>query len=258
MLFEIEGRVYFRIDDGAIWEQNDEGEKLILSPIVSRLLHLFIMEKGRVISREEIMHYVWEKHGLEPSNNSLNQYVSQLRKLIANFQLPDDSIRTVPREGFVLNSALNIKIDNESELTTLPSLSVESPQPLQKSGRSTITWLSIILFIILISTPFAVIKFIDIVHKQRMSVSPEKIGHIGDCAVYSVLMGRNTKMNEVLSFSKNYMEQNNISCNDKSIVYLFSTGGVLKDHRGRAFLSHCQKKDNEIVSCIDYTYHLWM
>lgn len=258
MLFEIEGRVYFRIDDGAIWEQNDEGEKLILSPIVSRLLHLFIKEKGRVISREEIMHYVWEKHGLEPSNNSLNQYVSQLRKLADKFQLPEDFIRTVPREGFVFNSALNIKIDNESELATLPSSSVKSPQPLQKSKRHTVTWLSISLFFLLISTPFAVINFIDTVHKQGMSVSSEKIGEIRDCAVYSVLMGRKSKMNEVLSFAQNYMEQNNISCNDKSVVYLFSTGGILKGQSGRVFLSHCQKRDNEIISCTDYIYHSWM
>ncbi|MCU6345966.1 winged helix-turn-helix domain-containing protein [Enterobacter quasiroggenkampii] len=258
MLFEIEGRVYFRIDDGAIWEQHDEGEKLILSPIVSRLLHLFIQEKGRVLSREEIMHYVWEKHGLEPSNNSLNQYVSQLRKLMANFQLPDDSIRTVPREGFVLNSSLNIKIENESEPVMVPPLSIEPPQPIQKSNRYIVMWVSIILLVVLISTPFAVINFIDMMHKQRMSVISEKIGEIDNCPVYSVLMGRNSRMDEVLSFAKNYIEQNNISCNDKSVVYFFSTGGILKNQGGRAFLSHCQKKDNEIVSCIDYTYHSWI
>lgn len=46
MLFIIEDRVYFRIDDGALWEKNDEGAKVILSPIVDRLLHLFLQEKG--------------------------------------------------------------------------------------------------------------------------------------------------------------------------------------------------------------------
>lgn len=258
MLFIIEGRVCFRTDDGALWEQNDEGEKVILSPIVSRLLHLFIQEKGKILTREEIMHYVWEKYRLEPSNNSLNQYVSQLRKLMANFQLPDDSIRTVPREGFVLNKALNIKIENESELVTLPSLSSEPPHPTQKSKPSKVMWLSLILFAVLISTPIAVISFNDMMHKQRMSVSSEKIGEIGGCPVYSVLMGRNSKMNEALSFVQNYIEQNNISCNDESIIYFFSTGGILKNQGGRAFLSHCQKKDNEIISCIDYTYHSWM
>ncbi|EBP0972792.1 winged helix-turn-helix domain-containing protein [Salmonella enterica] len=258
MLFEIEGRVYFRIDDGAIWEHNDKEGKLILSPIVARLLHLFIKERGRVISREEIMHYVWEKHGLEPSNNSLNQYVSQLRKLIDRFQLPDDSIRTVPREGFVLSSALNIKIDDESELATLTSLNAESPHPIQNLKRTTVTWLTISLFILLISTPFAVINLIDRVHKQRMSVSPEKIGEIRECAVYSVLMGRNSKMKETLSLAQIYMEQNDISCNDRSIVYLFSTGGVLKSQSGRVFLSHCHKVDNEVVSCVDYIYHSWL
>ncbi|MDN4966806.1 winged helix-turn-helix domain-containing protein [Enterobacter hormaechei] len=258
MLYIIEDLICFRTDDGALWTKNDEKDGLILSPIVARLLQLFLLEQGKLLTRQEIMHYVWEKHGLEASNNSLNQYVSQLRKLMANFQLPDDFIRTVPREGFVLNSTLNIKIENESELVTLLSMSAESPQPIKKSKRSIVTWLSVSLFIVLISTPFAIINFIDMTHKQRMSVSSEKIGVIGDCPVYSVLMGRNSRMNEVLSFAQNYIEENNISCNGNSIVYFFATGGILKNQGGRAFLSHCQIKDSEIVSCIDYTYHSWM
>lgn len=258
MLFKIEGRVCFRIDDGALWEQNDEGEKVILSPIVSRLLYLFIQEKGRVLTREEIMSFVWEKHGLEPSNNSLNQYVSQLRKLMSRFHLPDDAIRTVPREGFVLKHDLDINVENESEHVTSYLLSTETSHLLQKSKQTNITWLTISLIILLISTPFLVIYYTDIMDKQYMTVTPEKIGEIGNCPIYFVLMGRNSKLNEALSTAHSFIEQNKISCNDESQVYFFSTGSALKNQGGRVFLSHCQKKDNEILSCMDYSYHSWM
>lgn len=258
MLFIIEDRVYFRIDDGALWEKNDEGAKVILSPIVARLLHLFLLEKGRVVTREEIMNYVWEKHGLEPSNNSLNQYVSQLRKLMAHFQLPDETLRTVPREGFILSHELTIRTENDSLSFTPASLSEESHHLKQKIKPPMGYWAIFFLLLVLIATPVVVIFSTDMMHKQSMSITPTKIGHVGNCPVYAVLMGRNAQLNEALSSAKDYIGQNNISCNDDSILYFFSTGGVLKNQSGRAFLSHCYMKDNEIISCMDYAYHSWM
>ncbi|WP_263070991.1 winged helix-turn-helix domain-containing protein [Enterobacter huaxiensis] len=258
MLFIIEGRVCFRSDDGAFWEQNDEKNKVILSPIVARLLHLLILEKGRVITREEIMNFVWESHGLEPSNNSLNQYISQLRKLMAHFLLPDDCIRTVPREGFILIKEVEINVVNESTPVTQASLIDETSDVILQSKQSGARVLIIFLIFMLIATPYTVIYFTDMMQKQRMSVTPVKIGQVGSCAVYSLLMGRNYNLDETLSSAQHHIEQNKISCDDKSIVYFFSTGGVLKKQSGRAFLSHCQKNDNHIVSCLDYPYHYWM
>lgn len=258
MLFIIEGRVCFRSDDGAFWEQNDEKNKVILSPIVTRLLQLLILEKGRVITREEIMNFVWESHGLEPSNNSLNQYISQLRKLMAHFRLPDDCIRTVPREGFILIKELEINVVNASTPVTQPSLIDQTHDLIPKSNKLNVRLLNICLVLMLISTPYTVIYVTNIMHKQRMSVTPEKIGQVGSCAVYSILMGRNYNLDETLSSAQDHIEQNKISCNDKSVVYFFSTGGVLKKQSGRVFLSLCQKNDNQIVSCLDYPYHYWM
>ncbi len=204
------------------------------------------------------MSFVWEKHGLEPSNNSLNQYVSQLRKLMNHFHLPEDSIRTVPREGFVLKSELDINIENQSENVTPSFLSTETPEYIQKSKQFNITRLTISLLILLISTPFSVIYFTDILNKRHMIVTPEKIGEIGNCPIYSVLMGRNSKLNEALSSAHSYIEQNEISCDEESRIYFFSTGSALKNQGGRVFLSHCQQKDNEVLSCMDYSYHTWM
>lgn len=257
MLYIIENLLCFRADDGAFWAKDAEEDILVLSPIVARLFHLFIEAQGKLLTRDEIMHEVWEKHGLEPSNNSLNQYVSQLRKLLTQFQMPDDSIRTVPREGFILKNELIIKTVREETSKNSTSLDEEVATLVIKPELPAMIVLSICLILALILAPVGVVYYTDVLHKQRMSIKPEKIGVVGNCPVYSILMGRNAKLSETLSSAKHYIEQNSISCNDENIVYFFATGGMLKNQGGRAFLSHCQRKDNEIIACLDYTYHTW-
>lgn len=116
MKYIIEERVYFRPDDGTLWLIDRETEKIILPPIVSRLMTVLLEEQGKVLTREELMHRVWTIHGLEPSGNSLNQYISNIRRNMQNLGLSDDVIRTVPRIGFILNNEILIEKEREDAL----------------------------------------------------------------------------------------------------------------------------------------------
>ncbi|WP_187433230.1 winged helix-turn-helix domain-containing protein, partial [Serratia marcescens] len=124
MKYIIDEKVIFRTDDGAIWPSGDEESKVILSPIVSRLLALLLEEKGIIMTRDDIMHRVWTAHGLEASGNSLNQYISQLRKIMSNFGLGDSVIHTLPRIGFRLDEHLNVQ--------WLPSSTEVQPKPVDE------------------------------------------------------------------------------------------------------------------------------
>ncbi|MCY0771400.1 helix-turn-helix domain-containing protein [Enterobacter cloacae complex sp. 2022EL-00788] len=257
MLYIIEDLVCFRTDDGALWTKNDEKDCLILSPIVARLLQLFLQEQGKLLTREEIMHTVWEKHGLEPSNNSLNQYVSQLRKLLSHYQTPDESIRTVPREGFIFSNQIQVRIANEIHYQSKAAENLISEKLKEKKFSMSNKWLGLVALMMVILAPVIVIFGTELLHNKQSSTTPYKIGQLDHCPIYSVLMGRNAKLKETLTAAQKYITDNNVKCIDNTALYFFSTGSALKNQNGRVFLSQCKKKDNKIISCMDYTYHSW-
>lgn len=116
MKYIIEGQVFFRPEDGTFWMEEREDEKVILPPIVARLMTLLVDRQGTVLTRDEIMNFVWTVHGLEPSGNSLNQYISNIRRNFQNVGLGDDVIKTIPRIGFIFNAELSVVKVSESEI----------------------------------------------------------------------------------------------------------------------------------------------
>lgn len=257
MIYILEGRVFFRSDDGALWLEGQEDEKVVLTPIVSRLLDLFFREQGKILTREEIMHRVWEIHGLEPSNNSLNQYVSQIRKVMHHYGMPDDLIHTIPRVGFTFSSDVTVNTQESRAIRT--DSSAEEPLPAVPAGparqsRKGITGIFLVLFIVL---PFVMYGMTKTFHQEELATPPVLIGEVGGCPVYSVLMGRAVLMPETLNLAKKYITDNGLSCRDGRVIYFFTPKSVLGGQGGRIYLSHCQKKDSELVYCSDNSYHTW-
>lgn len=105
--------VVFSPDDGAIWLKEKADDKVILTPTLNRLLQCLIENHGKVITREEVFQHVWDRWGKEGSNNSLNQFISQLRKIFHSYGFSDDTITTVPRIGFILNNDIAIQTLHE-------------------------------------------------------------------------------------------------------------------------------------------------
>lgn len=108
MKFIIDREIYFRPADGAIWHVNTESEKRFLTPASSRLFVYLIEQQGQVLSRNDIFQAVWEIYGLHSSNNTLNQYISLLRRSLADFGLDAHLIKTVPKAGFLLSADVMI------------------------------------------------------------------------------------------------------------------------------------------------------
>jgi DNA-binding winged helix-turn-helix (wHTH) protein len=71
-------------------------------------MKLLVQHHGNVVERETFLHDVWDRRGLQGSNNSLNQYISILRKMLASL-LPDVLfIVTVPKTGFMLSADVTV------------------------------------------------------------------------------------------------------------------------------------------------------
>lgn len=202
------------------------------------------------------MTQVWEDHGLEPSNNSLNQYVSQIRKIMIAFDFPDDLIRTIPRIGFIYRDEYTV-IEQESTSTELTYRLHYSNSA--STGRRIITInrvISVCFLMVFIIMPFLIRPFTDNIHHQKLSVIPVLAGHIENCPIYSVLMGRFGERPEILFLAQKYINDNNISCDKDSVIYFFAQNSLLDSHEGRLLLTHCKKKSGGFVSCKDFAYNV--
>ncbi|QNQ18703.1 hypothetical protein HF650_02515 [Kosakonia sp. SMBL-WEM22] len=108
MLFIIDKEIYFRPADGAIWSAGAENEKRYLTLASSRLLVFFIEHRGEIVTRDAIFQAVWERYGLHSTNNTLNQYISLLRRTMTDFGLGSYVIKTIPKTGFVFSRDFSV------------------------------------------------------------------------------------------------------------------------------------------------------
>lgn len=103
-------------EDGTLTLQNDAAaESQSLTCTAQTILNLLIDHHGMVVERETFLQEVWDNRGLHGSSNSLNQYISILRKMLATL-VPDSLfIVTVPKVGFMLSADMPvIPLDTET------------------------------------------------------------------------------------------------------------------------------------------------
>lgn len=79
-----------------------DGKNLYTSALQFRLLHLFLLHQGKVISRQEIVDKVWGYAGDDLSSNAVDVHVMQLRKLLREAS-GKEFIETSRGFGYMLN-----------------------------------------------------------------------------------------------------------------------------------------------------------
>ncbi|MDW5512084.1 winged helix-turn-helix domain-containing protein [Serratia proteamaculans] len=103
MEYIINNYVSFNSSDGTLFCQDDSIDMITLNRVCNELLLLFIQNVGVPISRDKLLNELWEKKGLSASNNNLNNYVSMLRKALAQCGCPG-VISTIPKHGFLFEA----------------------------------------------------------------------------------------------------------------------------------------------------------
>lgn len=73
-------------------------ERVKIAPKVYECLVLLVKSEGRIVSKDEFFEKVWAETFVEDS--SLSYTISQLRKLLAEYDADTNYIETVPRRGF--------------------------------------------------------------------------------------------------------------------------------------------------------------
>ncbi|EDH6598875.1 transcriptional regulator, partial [Salmonella enterica subsp. enterica serovar Goverdhan] len=95
-MYIINNEVSFNEEDGHL--ENSAAEvSVLMATSTRRLLDVLISNQGNPVERDCLLKTVWDDNGLRSSNSNLNQYISILRKQLAQVGLPDNTVITLPR-----------------------------------------------------------------------------------------------------------------------------------------------------------------
>jgi cholera toxin transcriptional activator len=97
------------------------------------LLHYFLKNPGKILSRQELLDHVWSDRVVSPG--SLNQAISSLRTLLGDEQ-KREIILTIPRRGYQFNAETLVDWQEwlERKRTILSITLTDSPSPVIAPG----------------------------------------------------------------------------------------------------------------------------
>lgn len=96
-------------------------------------MELLIEKAGELVTHQQLYDFAWRRFGMEPTATSLYQNISNLRRALTCAGLKDETIRTMPRRGFILSPRIVITRENNQRAAIC--VDVESTQNIQIAGE---------------------------------------------------------------------------------------------------------------------------
>ncbi|BEN13847.1 hypothetical protein SMETP3_43350 [Serratia marcescens] len=217
MIYCINDSILYNEEEGTLAHIDNVNNKIALLKPASRLLSLFIRNNNKLLLRDRLLNEVWVEHGLKASNNNLNNYISGLRKSLAQFGA-EEIVITYPRQGFKF-SAKNIhemnihqEESNNRDESTIENMTLPASQRSDPSMRHAIQRLIMIAAACLV--PFAAVVLYQ--NSTRINVYP--LGNYQHCQIYSMTLG-NGNIEKV----KRMIQQAGLSCQQRADVYYYDS-----------------------------------
>lgn len=241
MNFLINDGVIYRDDDGAIW-QVDAPENVTTLPTTAARILTYLLQNAnsnQVISREDIFEHIWSQHGLQASNNTLNQYISLIRKTLLELQCEEEVIKTVPRLGFLISADVKTTEDqhiiHENAYHEVDAVSKSTLLKDRKRLRRLISFAVLLFSFLLIGD-----TLYELLIQSRYKLNTaqiEKIGSVKHCPVYTFYKSSPKQFQLKVDRVAKLSEQYNLSCIENSIFY-FHIENMFNDS-SQLFLSRC-------------------
>ncbi|MBN5282931.1 winged helix-turn-helix domain-containing protein [Serratia ureilytica] len=233
MIYCINDSILYNEEEGTLAHIDNANNKIALLKPASRLLSLFIRNNNKLLLRERLLNEVWVEHGLKASNNNLNNYISGLRKSLAQCGA-EEIIITYPRQGFKLSVKSIQKINtNQGEYTENEKIGPEIVPPAlpQKGGLG--MWQAIQRLIMIAAAclvPFAAVVLYQ--NSTRINVYP--LGSYQHCQIYGMTLGSGD-----LDKVKRMIQQAGLSCQQRADVYYYDN----------IFNENSQSNEEQITFC---------
>lgn len=249
MIFIINGRVKFNEYEGTLEDASDPQSMQPLAAAACRLLSIFVRNNKMLVKRQQLLEEVWEERGLKGTNSNLNNYISLLRRHLA--QLGEtELIITYPRQGFKFVAkkiTRHATAEPEKEQSNMKETIVlpQPPGPAPPRGRGSgkplsarrqlqrlNKWFNLVLFI-------GIVALIMVSHRYSVRNNMFSGTQLADCQIYS--MGRDYPEKEtVTDMVKAY-----VNCQKKTKVYYYNK--IRQDNR--------QFEEKMLVSCLESAGH---
>jgi DNA-binding winged helix-turn-helix (wHTH) protein len=249
MVYLIDSRLIFRVEDGALWPSGDEGATVILTLTMTRLLTCLLDKQGEVITRNELLSNVWEAHGLRSSSHTLNKYISVLRKYFVEFGIVGECISTLPRVGFMFNREIDVRVIAETGSSEMAPASNDVPlssqviHRAQQSGNHKAIYCAFIIVIFLTS---AALVWSGLALRseppRRLEVlSPHYLFNFGNCPVYTIENNSASLAELKKKLFLDLAESKQIHCIDGASFLYQVSEAYLYGKQGRVFISRCTR-----------------
>ena len=132
----------FELDPGA-FELRRAGRSLRLERIPLQLLILLVQQRGRVVSREEILEAIWGKDVFVDADNSINTAIRKIRVALKDDPDAPRFVRTVPGRGYRFTAEVAKEITAPSLLEKTASRPLALPAAASLKPHPRIIWLSL-------------------------------------------------------------------------------------------------------------------
>jgi DNA-binding winged helix-turn-helix (wHTH) protein len=103
--------------DSASGELRRDDVRVDLRPKLYSLLHFLLENRGRLVTKEEILDAVWRD--VNVSDGSLNRTVAELRQILGDDSRQPHLIETVPRRGYKFIGSVTIATSRVAKLMLL-------------------------------------------------------------------------------------------------------------------------------------------
>lgn len=243
MYYKINKIINFRDDDGKVWNSLDPDKSVRLSIIPAKIFSYLLENSKNIVSRNELLDNIWDKNGLQASNNSLSQNISILRKTLQDMGADNDIIVTLPKVGFRINESISVEIDKKttqeptgSEIPpdAIRSLSVFSANRYKVKAISIVASIIISIFLILLLLQTG--KYQD-----NFSIKKEQLymmGNIDSCYIYT-FNKHSGEFNEKNMKIASKMINDYIPCIKNALFIFQADDNKIYNDIGRAFITRC-------------------
>ncbi|CAI0881910.1 winged helix-turn-helix domain-containing protein [Serratia entomophila] len=247
MIFHINNNVLFNEDECTLAHIDNTATKIVLLKPSTRLLSLFIRNNNVLLLRDRLLNDVWVEHGLKASNNNLNNYVSGLRKSLAQFG-EEELIVTYPRQGFKFSADIIQEVNDHDLIDT--KYNDIGDRPMQdahikvesfSSGNQRSLRRMIMTFVACL-----VLFSVMMIYQNSTRVSMYPLGNYERCQIYSMNAGDGD-----LGQIKRIIQGSGFSCQGKADVYYYDNIRDETSQLDTELLTFCPRESNS--PCI-YNY----
>ena len=254
MKYLINNEVTFRTDDGVLANLSSSDNSLTLSITANRIFTYLLEQEGKVVSREEMFTNVWDKNGLQASNNSLSQYISLIRKGLQELGCEHEIIQTVPRVGFFIAEGLVATIEEPPSVTVTSLAPSKAAPSLSKRVKMTLLAAGGISLLILL---YPVNSLFNSSKNNLPDVQLFKLGNIDLCPVYTVFESSPEIATAKLEKAQK-MADLHLKCLAGALFIFQPDDLYVYGEKGRVFLSRCTFNNAEktkFAGCKDLYIH---